>query len=170
MMLWLIGSLSMKKPRLTDFDPDAKVPVLASPLDGYPAIVKPQRDGKRTPAASVTPTIAKKAAKAAPVNTATKPPSNHDTMTPRYHDTAGTESIETIRKGVKELGEKAATHRFTPEEKESLTDLEYTYRKQYGWQTSENEITRIAIRWLIEDYRANGENSVLHKVLKALKS
>ena len=91
-------------------------------------------------------------------------------MTPRYRDTTDTEPVEAIRKGVRELGEKAATHRFTHEEKEALADIEYTYRKQYGWQTSENEITRIAIRWLIEDYRGNGENSVLHKVLKALKS
>jgi hypothetical protein len=31
----------MKTPRVTDFDPDAKVPQLKSPLDGMPVIGKP---------------------------------------------------------------------------------------------------------------------------------
>jgi hypothetical protein len=44
-MSWRIGSLPiiMKTPRVTDFDPDAKVPSLKSPLEGMPAIGKPPR-------------------------------------------------------------------------------------------------------------------------------
>ncbi len=37
----------MKTPRVHDFDPDAKVPELNSPLDGMPAIQKPQPAEKR---------------------------------------------------------------------------------------------------------------------------
>jgi hypothetical protein len=33
----------MKTPRVTDFDPDAKVPTLKSPLEGMPTIGKPRR-------------------------------------------------------------------------------------------------------------------------------
>jgi hypothetical protein len=33
----------MKTPRVADFDPDAKVPTLKSPLEGMPAIGKPPR-------------------------------------------------------------------------------------------------------------------------------
>ena len=33
----------MKTPRVTDFDPDAKVPTLKSPLEGMPTIGKPPR-------------------------------------------------------------------------------------------------------------------------------
>jgi hypothetical protein len=33
----------MKTPRVTDFDPDAKVPRLKSPLEGMPSISKPPR-------------------------------------------------------------------------------------------------------------------------------
>jgi hypothetical protein len=33
----------MKTPRVTDFDPDAKVPTLKSPLAGMPAIGKPRQ-------------------------------------------------------------------------------------------------------------------------------
>ncbi len=88
--------------------------------------------------------------------------SNHDPVVSRYQDT-----IEIIRKAVKELGKEAATYRFTQEEKRMLADIVYTYRGR-GIRTSENEITRIAINALVEDYRQNGENSTLAKVLERL--
>lgn len=106
-------------------------------------------------------------------------PSNHDTVIPRHHDTMTPSSqdsmqpvihgvaIDLIRKAVKELGKEAATHRFTVAEKKELADLIYTY-KNSGVKTSENEIARIAVNFIVEDYKVNGENSVLHKLLKAL--
>lgn len=98
-------------------------------------------------------------------------PSSSDTTTPRYHDTTVSQYQETIfglvRKAVKELGKEAATHRFTLEEKRAISDIIYTY-KNNGIKTSENEIARISVNFIIEDYRENGENSILHKILKAL--
>jgi hypothetical protein len=90
-------------------------------------------------------------------------PSNHATTVSRYHDAI----IETVRKAVKELGKEAATHRFTIEEKKAVADIIYAYKNQ-GTRTSENEITRIAVNFIVDDYRENGENSILDKVLKAL--
>ena len=100
-----------------------------------------------------------------PSNRDTMVPRNHDTMLPWYHDTI----IEIVRKAVKEFGKEAATHRFTPEEKRGVADVIYTYHGS-GIRTSENEITRIAVNYLIQDYKENGENSVLDKILKALNS
>ena len=77
--------------------------------------------------------------------------------------------FEVVRKAVKQIGKEAATHRFTLEEKNLLTDIEYTYKRQ-GIRTSENEITRIAINYVIEEYRQNGEESILAKILKRLNS
>ncbi len=57
----------------------------------------------------------------------------------------------------------SAPRRFTLSEKNSLADIEYTYRRQ-GIRTSENEITRIAINYFIQD------SSLLAKVLKRLNS
>ncbi len=98
-------------------------------------------------------------------------PSGSDTTTPRYHDTTVSRYDETVyelvRKAVKELGKEAATHRFTLEEKRSIADIIYTY-KNNGIKTSENEIARISVNFIIEDYRENGANSILHKILKAL--
>ena len=94
----------------------------------------------------------------------TTQPRHHATMTPRYRDT----TIEAIRGAVKIIGKEAATHRFTLEEKRAFRDIIYAYEGQ-GLKTNENELSRIGINFLIEDYKAYGENSILHKVLKALK-
>jgi hypothetical protein len=100
-------------------------------------------------------------------------PRHHDTTAPRTHDTVipqeVTDLFELVRKSVKQIGKEAATHRFTVEEKNLLADIEYTYKRQ-GIRTSENEITRIAINYFIEDYRRNGEESLLAKILKRLNS
>lgn len=90
---------------------------------------------------------------------------NHETMVSRYHDT----TVEVIRSAVKLFGKEAATYRFTAEEKKALSDLVYTYKTQ-GIRTSENEITRISVNFIMADYKENGENSILHKALKALNS
>lgn len=89
--------------------------------------------------------------------------SHQDTKQPRYRDT----TIETIRAAVKVFGKEAATHRFTLEEKQAIRDIVYAYEAQ-GVRTNENVISRIGVNFLIEDYAANGENSILHRVLKAL--
>jgi hypothetical protein len=108
-------------------------------------------------------------------------PQANDTTTPRHHDTTVSRNhatmipfsddaiYEVVRKAVKQIGKEAATHRFTIDEKNHLADIEYTYKRR-GIKTSENEITRIAINYFIEDYRLNGEESLLAKVLAKLNS
>jgi hypothetical protein len=76
--------------------------------------------------------------------------------------------IETIRKAVKEVGKDSATYRFTSEEKRALLELSFSFKMQ-GYKTSENELTRIAINFLLEDQKQHGQNSVLQRVLDALK-
>jgi hypothetical protein len=98
-----------------------------------------------------------------PGNHETRKPRNHETTVSRYHDTA----IEVIRKAVKDFGKEAATHRFTPEEKKAVADLIYTYKNR-GLRTSENEITRIAVNFILHDYQEHGEESILARTLKAL--
>lgn len=97
------------------------------------------------------------------------PPSNHDTVVSRHHDTTPPAVVASIRKAVKLVGKEAATHRFTPEEKQAIADIIYTYRR-LGYDTSENEIARIAINWLVWEHAEHGEASLLAHVLKALKA
>ena len=98
-----------------------------------------------------------------PPNRDTMQPRNRDTTVSRYHDT----TIETVRKAVKVLGKEAATHRFTIEEKHAIADLVYAYKRR-GIRTSENEITRIAVNFVLQDNQEGGKNGVLDKVLRAL--
>lgn len=93
----------------------------------------------------------------------TTTPRHHDTMVLGHHETI----IKSIRKAVKEFGKEAATHRFTTEEKSAISNIIFTYKNE-GIKTSENEITRIAINFVINDYRENGTISILDRVLKAL--
>jgi hypothetical protein len=103
--------------------------------------------------------------------TPTKPPSNHDTTTPSNHDTKPSwlqnASIELIRKTVKEVGKEAATHRFTVAEKRAIKKIVFDYENS-GLITSENEITRIAVNFILDDFHQNGKDSLLDKVLQAL--
>ena len=96
---------------------------------------------------------------------ATIPPSNHDTVIPRDHETMH----EDIRKAMKAFGKEAATHRFTITEKQELAEIIYAY-KQLGVRTSENEITRIAINFIIKEYQLDKEESTLDTILKLLNN
>ena len=98
-----------------------------------------------------------------PSNHDTVIPSNHDTVIPRYHG----DILENVRKALKAYGKEAATHRFTPKEKHEITALIYAYKKQ-GIRTNENEIARIAINFILRDYKEFGEESILDLVLKLL--
>jgi hypothetical protein len=102
---------------------------------------------------------------------ATKTAANHATMTSGHHDTTTprlkAELVSRLREAVKPLGKEGATHRFTPEEKERLAEIVYQYHRR-GLRSSENEIVRVAIHWLLEDHAARGEEGILHRVLLAL--
>lgn len=77
--------------------------------------------------------------------------------------------IETIRRVVKNPGKEVSFVRLSPAEKERLVDLVYAFKRQ-GKKTSETEINRIAVNFILEDYRINGDDSVLAQVLEALRA
>ncbi len=86
-----------------------------------------------------------------------------------YHASTLSPMIERIRKSVKEIGKETGFHRLTSEEKQELVDIVYTYKRQ-GHKTSENEVVRIALRYLLEEHKESGKESTLNKVLEALKA
>lgn len=112
-------------------------------------------------------------AEASDDETVPKPKARRPTR-PRSTTTTNTsgdqvELIELIRKNVKPVGKEAAFCRFTPEEKSALGDVVYTYKRN-GIRTSENEIVRVAVNWLIENYHDDGQHSVLAQVLEKLNA
>ena len=82
-------------------------------------------------------------------------------------DLVGDDVIQIIRKTVKVPGREVSFVRLSPAEKGQLADIVYTYKRQ-GKKTSETEINRIAVNYLIADYKTNGEHSVLARVIDAL--
>lgn len=75
--------------------------------------------------------------------------------------------IQEIRKTVKAYGKEVSYVRLTPEEKKLLAEIAYTYKSQ-GVKTSENEINRIAVNFLLMDYASKGQESILSRVIEAL--
>ncbi|SRR5260221_4834983 len=102
-------------------------------------------------------------------------PRYHDTMTPRYHDTtipvnsSEEEMVEHVRKIVKQVGKEPATQRLTMNEKQDLAEIEYIYKKK-GIKTNGNEIIRISTSYIVQEFKNNGEKSILAKILEKLNS
>jgi hypothetical protein len=111
------------------------------------------------PVVKLTPPIAKPTA-SQPVNKVASPKASTLASYQR-------ELIETIRRTVKKSGKEVSFVRLSQTEKDLLADIVYTYKRQ-GMKTTENEINRIAINFLLEDYKRNGEESMLAKVIEAL--
>ena len=140
--------------------PEAPAPEAPS-TSGVPAdpATRPARRGARRPANRPTN---------APGNRATTVPRNHDTATDTtVSDPLRDDALEIVRRAVRTLGKEAATYRFTQDEKRALSGIVYAY-KERGIKTSENEITRIALNYLIDEYRRNSTSSILARVLARL--
>ena len=89
----------------------------------------------------------------------------HHGMSP--DDTVGV--VQAIRKVVRVSGKEVSYVRLTPEEKAQLADIIYAYKRQ-GQKTSENEIHRVALNFLLNDYHERGDHSLLAKVLASLQA
>jgi len=68
---------------------------------------------------------------------------------------------------VKTTGKDVSFIRLTTEEKRRLAEIVYAY-KQQGIRISENEVNRIAVNFMLDDYRVNGNHSMLARVIAAL--
>jgi len=129
-----------------------------SPFFAPPPLTEPER------VTAVFPPVVEGDDTTIPSNHDTEVSSNHGVVVSRYQDT----TIEAIRKAVKEFGKEAATHRFTLTEKRAIASVAHSLNMQ-GIRTTENEITRIAINFVIDEFNRNGKDSLLGLVLQALK-
>ena len=86
-------------------------------------------------------------------------------MAPETHEAM----VEFIRGAVKQFGKEGGTHRLTRAEKRAVAEIIYTYGNR-GIRTNENEITRIALNYLIQEHKERGKESLLERVLQALNA
>lgn len=131
------------------------------------AAVIPKRQKERREPKFHTTTVASHHATTTPQNQGVVQLSKSDAILPTNEPIMTPTVVEEIRKTVKQFGKEAATYRLTEAEKQQLADIVYTYKRQ-GYRTSDNELARIAINWLLLDYQEQGEQSILARVLEAL--
>lgn len=82
---------------------------------------------------------------------------------------ANDDLIATLRRTIRVAGKEVVYVRLTPGEKAELADIVYNYKRR-GQRTSDTEISRIAVNYLVQDFKANGEGSILARVLASLLS
>jgi hypothetical protein len=125
------------------------------------------------PPVAATPAIPQVPDDNQPTTTYNEQISKHDSkqaikLSSKQHDL-----VRTIRKTVNRVGKEVLFVRLSPEEKHALGSIVYSFNELYrgeGRKTSENEIGRIGLNFLLEDYRVNGVNSILAQVLAALSA
>lgn len=108
-----------------------------------------------------------------PSNQATKQPPNRESITSISGEVKEPTNdggyVETIRLAIKEVAKETTSYRLHEKEKECLEDMLYELRHQKT-KSNENEIMRIALNFIINDYQNNGDNSIVVKTLRHMRS
>ena len=91
------------------------------------------------------------------------PPRHRDTISPNHHDSM----IASITSSIREIGKEASTYRLTRTEKTALIEIIYHYRMQ-NIRLNENEIARIAIKFITIDFKNKKKDSILARVIDCL--
>jgi len=143
-------------------------PPMAAPAQDAPVAEATVFVGADQPEATTPPITAPAVDEVAPPrNHATTPSANGAAEAAANAAAPDPALLEAVRKTTKQIGKEAATHRFTAAEKQMIAEIVYTCARQ-GTRTSENEITRIAVNWLLLDYQQHGPHSILTQLLASL--
>jgi hypothetical protein len=106
---------------------------------------------------------------------AAQPPGEQATLPPSAQDTEDASSqpgdidASTRRRLRELLAQDHPLHysyRFTREEIDALRDIVYELEAKRGVRITRNDVVRLGLNWLIDDYRAHGEESLLMQVIK----
>ena len=106
---------------------------------------------------------------------ATQPPSQQANMPPSAQDTRAADSqpndVEaSMRHRLRELLNQDHplhySYRFTRDEIDALRDIVYELEAKRGLRITRNDVVRLGLNWVIDDYRAHGKDSLLMRVMK----
>lgn len=65
---------------------------------------------------------------------------------------------------------KANTFRYTQEELDFIRDIVYEAETKHGVKLDKNDIARLGLAWLLEDWKAKKEDSLLARILTSKKT
>ena len=91
-----------------------------------------------------------------------KSPTN-DAMTSSRHDV----NHRTWRDIIENTETHNSSLRLTTEEGEHIEDLITGLKRKYKIKTSLNEVARLGLLYIVQDFKKNGENSLIYKVKKS---
>jgi len=77
--------------------------------------------------------------------------------------------LDALQQNLKTIGKEIYYVRITPEEKARIEDVLHALKRR-GMRTSANELGRIALNQLLADYEAQGEESILIRVLSRMRA
>jgi len=106
---------------------------------------------------------------------ATQPPRQQATLPPSAQDTKDASSQPSdidapTRHRLRELLAQDHplhySYRFTREEIDALRDIVYELEAKRGLRITRNDVVRLGLNWVIDDYRARGKDSLLMQVMK----
>ena len=106
---------------------------------------------------------------------AVQPPGQQATLPPSAQDTMDAVSQPSdidasIRHRLRELLAQDHplhySYRFTREEIDALRDIVYELEAKRGLRITRNDVVRLGLDWVIDDYRARGKDSLLMQVMK----
>lgn len=81
-----------------------------------------------------------------------------------------TDIFDYIRKVVKEDNKEVSPFRISANEKDFLFDVLYILKKKYKFKSDATKVTRIALTYLLSDFKANGKNSILVNTLERIEA
>src|ERR687896_1488376 len=87
----------------------------------------------------------------------------NDVMTSSLHDV----NLRVWRDTIENTETHNSSLRLTTEEGEQIEDLITNLKRKYKTKTSLNEVARLGLLHIVQDFKKNGENSLIYKVKKS---
>jgi len=88
---------------------------------------------------------------------------------PSATPTTRSDPLDEMQQSLKTIGKEIYYVRVTPDEKARIEDVLHALKRR-GLRTSANELGRIALNQLLADYEAQGEKSVLVRILARMRA
>lgn len=123
----------------------------------------------RNHASVLASNLSEQDSQSAPNDPLIAPPSDPLVSAPSARGGSQVSDVEAVRRIVKTPGREVSFIRLTPEEKAQVADIVYAYKRQ-GQRTSETEIYRIALNFLLNDFHLHDGESLLARTLAALSA
>ncbi len=167
--------LRARPPRLRQETSDSAEALENTLIDNHASYLASMTSSNKTQplagdhASVLASNLSKQDNQSAPNDPSIASPSDLMVSAPSARGGSQVSDVEAVRRIVKTPGREVSFIRLTPEEKAQVADIVYAYKRQ-GQRTSETEIYRIALNFLLNDFHLHDAESLLARTLAALSA